>query len=158
MKSSLTKKKKMHNMRIMSCFIWGQNKDHSLGDSTSYTSEKLLQRDGRKASIYVILVKGEYMNQAQVFVKKVSAGHVKVSVGLVTVSAGLGRVSAGLVKVSAGLVKVSTGLVRVSAGHVRVSLGLVKVSTGLVTVSVGLGKVSAGRGKVSARLVRVLLV
>ena len=33
---------KMHNMRIMSCFIWGQNKDHSLGDSISDTSEKLL--------------------------------------------------------------------------------------------------------------------
>ena len=98
----------MHNMRIMSCFIWGQNKDHSLGDSISDTSEKLLQRVGRKVSIYVILVKGEYMNQAQVFVKKVSAGHLKVS--------------AGHLKVSAGLLRVSAGLVRVCAGHVKVQL------------------------------------
>ena len=56
-------------MRIMSCFIWGQNKDHSLGDSTSYTSEKLLQRDGRKASIYVILVKGDMGSQARILVE-----------------------------------------------------------------------------------------
>ena len=111
----------MHNMRIMSCFIWGQNKDHSLGDSISDTSEKLLQRVGRKVSIYVILVKGEYMNQAQVFVKKVSAGHLKVSAGLLRVSAGLVRVCAGHVKVSAGLGKVSAGLVRVSPSLVRLS-------------------------------------
>ena len=39
----------------------GQNEDYSPGDSIPDSSEKLLQRDGGKISIYVILVKGEYM-------------------------------------------------------------------------------------------------
>ena len=46
----------MHNVRVVS-FIWGQNEDCSLGDSTSERSEKLLQGGGR--SIY-ILVKEEF--------------------------------------------------------------------------------------------------
>ena len=35
-----------------------------MGDSTSDGSEKLLQRDGGKDSIYVILVKGEFMQSS----------------------------------------------------------------------------------------------
>ena len=50
-------------------FCGGQNEDCSPGDSTSDSSEKLLQR-GRwgKINIYVILVKGRSCNQAHIFV------------------------------------------------------------------------------------------
>ena len=41
----------MHNMRVASFYL-GQNEDHSLGDSTSDSSEKLLQR-GRGESQYI---------------------------------------------------------------------------------------------------------
>ena len=37
--------KKMHNVRIESCFIWEKNEDSSPGDSTSDRSERPLQRD-----------------------------------------------------------------------------------------------------------------
>ena len=40
----------------MSKFYVGQNEDDNPGDSSSDTSEKLLQRGRRKVSIYVILV------------------------------------------------------------------------------------------------------
>ena len=43
-------------------FIWGQNEDCSSEDSISDSSDKLLQRGSGKDSIYVILVKGEYMH------------------------------------------------------------------------------------------------
>ena len=45
-------------------FYLGQYEDCSSGDSTSDGSEKLLQRDGGKDSINVILVKGEYMQSS----------------------------------------------------------------------------------------------
>ena len=44
--------------------------DGSLGDSTSHSSEKLLQRDGVGGggdNIYVILAKGEYMQSSTYF-------------------------------------------------------------------------------------------
>ena len=44
-----------------------QNEDCSLGHSISDSSEKLLQRDGGKVIIYVILVKGEYMQSSKYF-------------------------------------------------------------------------------------------
>jgi len=43
-------------------FIWGQNEACSSEDSISDSSDKLLQRGSGKDSIYVILVKGEYMH------------------------------------------------------------------------------------------------
>ena len=51
----------------MSKFYLGQNKDKSLGESSSDTSEKLLQRGRGEVSIYVILVKGEYMHSSTYF-------------------------------------------------------------------------------------------
>ena len=51
------KKKKRHNVWVK--FYLGQNENDSLGDSISDSSEKLLQR--KKVIIYVILVKGVYM-------------------------------------------------------------------------------------------------
>ena len=45
-----------------------QNKDHNLRYSSSDSSEKLLQRGGvGEVSIYVILVKGEYMHSSIYF-------------------------------------------------------------------------------------------
>ena len=41
-----------------------------MGDSTSDSFEKLLQRGKRKVSIYVILVKGEYMELSTYFSRK----------------------------------------------------------------------------------------
>ena len=60
---STEKKKKKHNVWVK--FYLGQNEDDSLGDSISDSSEKLLQRG--KVSIYVILVKGEYMQLSTYF-------------------------------------------------------------------------------------------
>ena len=45
----------------------GQNEDYSLGNSTSDSSERLLQRGRGKVSINVILVKGEYMQSSTFF-------------------------------------------------------------------------------------------
>ena len=48
----------MHNLRVeILSFIWEQNEDCSMGDSTSDSSEKLLQRARGEDSIYVILLK-----------------------------------------------------------------------------------------------------
>ena len=56
-------------------FYFGQNEDCSLGDCTSESSEKLLQRDRwRKVSIYMILVKGEIHAIKHMFFQKFSAG------------------------------------------------------------------------------------
>ena len=45
----------------------GQNEDYSLGNSTSDSSERLLQRGRGKVSINVILVKGEYVQSSTFF-------------------------------------------------------------------------------------------
>ena len=42
----------------------GQNEDYSLGDNISDNSEKLLQIGRGKVSIYVNLVKGEYIQSS----------------------------------------------------------------------------------------------
>ena len=63
-----------------SCKYLGQNEDDSLGDSILDSSEKLLQREVGKASLYMISVKaGSTCNQAPVFLQKVSAGLVRAS-------------------------------------------------------------------------------
>ena len=56
----------------------GQNEDYSLGNSTSDSSERLLQRGRGKVSINVILVKGEYVQSSTFFPQKVSASLVKL--------------------------------------------------------------------------------
>ena len=43
-------------------FYLGQNEGYSPGDSISASSEKLLQKGCGEVSIYVILMKGEYIN------------------------------------------------------------------------------------------------
>ena len=60
--------------RVTSKFYMGQNEDDSPGDSSSDTSEKLLQRGRGKVSIYVVLVKGKYMQSITYFLQ-VSASH-----------------------------------------------------------------------------------
>ena len=60
---TLSTEKKKHSVWVK--FYLGQNEDDSLGDSISDSSEKLLQRG--KVSIYVILVKGEYMQLSTYF-------------------------------------------------------------------------------------------
>ena len=60
-------------------FYFGQNEDCSLGDCTSESSEKLLQRDRwRKVSIYMILVKGEIHAVKHMFFQKVPASLMKL--------------------------------------------------------------------------------
>ena len=54
-------KKKMHNVRVVSEVLFGANENCSPGDSTSDSSEKLLQGGRGEVTLYVILVKGEYM-------------------------------------------------------------------------------------------------
>ena len=54
--------------RVTSKFYMGQNEDDSPGDSSSDTSEKLLQRGRGKVSIYVILV--STCIQARIFCRR----------------------------------------------------------------------------------------
>lgn len=61
--------KKIHNLRIASCFIWEKIEDSNPGDSTSDRSERLLQRDSGGRSVYKILVKGEF-NEIQCLLYK----------------------------------------------------------------------------------------
>ena len=56
-------------------FYLGQNEDDSLGDSTSDSSERLLQRGSGEKSIYKILVKGEFSVIKHSFYKRYSASH-----------------------------------------------------------------------------------
>ena len=51
-------------------FIWEQNEDHSLGDSISDSPDKVLQRGRGTVSIYVILVKGEFMQSNAIFLQR----------------------------------------------------------------------------------------
>ena len=61
-------------------FYLGQDEKYSPGDSALDSSEKLLQREVGKASLYMISVKvGSTCNQAPVFLQKVSAGLVRAS-------------------------------------------------------------------------------
>ena len=58
----------MNNLRVVSfSFIWEQNEDCGPCDSTSVISEKLLPRGREKVRIYVILVKGEYIQSSAYF-------------------------------------------------------------------------------------------
>ena len=57
----------MHKVRVK--FYLGQSEDYSLGDSISASSEKLLQRGRGKVSVYVILVKGEFIQSSTYLAK-----------------------------------------------------------------------------------------
>ena len=60
----------MYSFFCESCklsFIWEQNEDYSLGDRISDSSEKLLQSGRGTISMYVILVKGEFMESNAIF-------------------------------------------------------------------------------------------
>ena len=56
-------------------FIWGQNEDCSPGDSTSDSSEKLLQRGCGGRSMHMILVKGAFHAIQHFTYKRCSASH-----------------------------------------------------------------------------------
>ena len=56
-------------------FYLGQNEDCSLGDSTSESSERLLQRGSGENSIYKILVREEFTAIKRSLNKRLSASH-----------------------------------------------------------------------------------
>ena len=61
-------------------FYLGQNEDYSLGDSILDSSEKLFQRGrGKKVSIYVVLLKGEYIQSSTYFLLKTSSNFIKIA-------------------------------------------------------------------------------
>ena len=66
----------MHNLNVELKFYWGQNEDDSPGGSSSESSEKPFRRGRGKASVYVILVKGEV--HATHILQKVAANLPKV--------------------------------------------------------------------------------
>ena len=72
----LLKKKKAQCESCELSFIW-VSEDCSLGGSTSDSFENLLQRGKGEDSIYVILVKREYMQSSMFIFYKVSAGLMK---------------------------------------------------------------------------------
>ena len=65
----------MYNFRVMSCFIWGQNEDCSLGGSISDSSERLLQSSSGGRSIYKVLVKEEFNIMKYSFYKSFFVSH-----------------------------------------------------------------------------------
>ena len=74
----LIKKKKMYHVRVQAKFYLGQNEDCSLEESTSDSSEKLLQRGIRARSVYMIFMKGKFNAIKYLFYKKFSASHKKL--------------------------------------------------------------------------------
>ena len=60
-------------------FHLGQNEDCNPGDGTSDSSEKLLQRGRGEEQLYVILMKGVYLQIKHVFSQKVCVSLVKLS-------------------------------------------------------------------------------
>ena len=63
----------MNNVSCVLSFIWGQNRNCSLGDSTSDGSERLLQRHRGESKIYKILVKGDFNAIKCLLYKRLSA-------------------------------------------------------------------------------------
>ena len=65
----------VHSVHLKKCTTWElwvkfylkQIEDNSLGNSISDSSEKMRQRSTKEVSIYVILVKREYVHQAHIF-------------------------------------------------------------------------------------------
>ena len=59
--------KKMHDVRVASCFIWGQIEDCS-GDTAFQIALRNCSKEvGGKVNIYAILLKGEYMQSSSFF-------------------------------------------------------------------------------------------
>ena len=67
--------KKMNKVSWELSFIWGQKKNCSLGDSTSDSFQRLLQRGRGKSKIYKILVKGDFNAIKCLLYKRLSASH-----------------------------------------------------------------------------------
>ena len=67
--------KKMKKVSWELSFIWGQSKNCSMGDSTSDSSERLLQRGRGKSKMYKILVKGDFSAIKCLLYKRLSASH-----------------------------------------------------------------------------------
>ena len=65
----------MHNMRAVSCFIWGKMKSIAQETAFQKARRKRSEEAGGKVSIYVILVKVGYMQSSTYFLQKVSASH-----------------------------------------------------------------------------------
>ena len=57
----------------------GQSEDRSLGDSTSESSKKLLQRDSGGRPIHAILMKGEFNAIKHLLYKRFSFSHKELS-------------------------------------------------------------------------------
>ena len=69
----------MHNVRVLSSDLFGTNKDCSLGDSISDSSEKMLQNGRREVRIYAIILTNEYLQSSTYFLPKVVTSLVKVT-------------------------------------------------------------------------------
>ena len=72
-------KKKSTTWELWVKFYLGQNEDCSPGDGIPDSSGKLLRGGGEKVRIYVILVKGVYMQLSIYFLQKVSPSYEEQS-------------------------------------------------------------------------------
>ena len=61
----------MHNMRVVSCFIWGKMRTVARETAFHIALGNCSKEAGGKVSIHVILVKGEYMQWSTYFLQKV---------------------------------------------------------------------------------------
>ena len=69
---SALKKKKKHKVRVVSCFIWGRMKTGNKETAPQIALRNCSKDAGgwREDSIYVILVKGKYLQSGTYFSKK----------------------------------------------------------------------------------------
>ena len=65
-------KKKLHNVRVASCFIWSKMRTIAQETAFQIALTNCSKEVWGKVSIYVILVKGEYMQSSTYFLQKVS--------------------------------------------------------------------------------------
>ena len=71
----------MHNVSCELSFIWGKIRTAAVWDETASQTalRNRCKEAGGKVSIYVILVKEEYMQTSTYFLQKVSASLLKVT-------------------------------------------------------------------------------
>lgn len=71
--------KKMHNVRVLSCFSWGKVWTIAWETVPQIAPRNCSKEVERKVSIHVILVRREYMQSGTYFLQKLAANLMRVT-------------------------------------------------------------------------------
>jgi len=69
----------MHNMRVLSQVLFGENENYGLGDSITDSSEKLLQRCRGEGQCICDFAEGGVHTIKHIFLQKISASLGKIT-------------------------------------------------------------------------------